>query len=195
VFFNFSVLTVLCLYFLSQLHNIALAELLAVPAGLLVGNIAVYTIHRFPLHHRYKLIGNFTFRNHAQWHHQFYTNEMIVYDSPKDFYILFFPPGVVLGFTFVFLPICYYLMKDILSTNTVFLTLFMYALYFILYEVFHYVSHLPETHWALHFFPFRHMRTHHLLHHTPALMAKYNFNIVFPLCDYLCGTVYKEDRT
>lgn len=68
----------------------------------------------------------------------------------------------------------------------------MSSSYFILYEIVHYASHLPLGHWALSFRHFRRMRQHHLDHHNPRLMEKYNFNIVFPLFDYVFGT--KKER-
>ncbi len=38
----------------------------------------------------------------------------------------------------------------------------------------------------------RHMRRLHELHHRPELMRTRNFNIVFPLTDWLMGTLYWE---
>jgi sterol desaturase/sphingolipid hydroxylase (fatty acid hydroxylase superfamily) len=34
-------------------------------------------------------------------------------------------------------------------------------------------------------------REHHRLHHDKALMGRYNFNVVFPLWDWICGTTSK----
>ena len=38
------------------------------------------------------------------------------------------------------------------------------------------------------------LRQHHMAHHDLRLMGHYNFNITFPLCDRLFGTVWKQPR-
>ena len=42
---------------------------------------------------------------------------------------------------------------------------------------------------------FKRVRELHLQHHVPELMSKYNFNITYPIGDWLFGTHYrhKED--
>ena len=35
------------------------------------------------------------------------------------------------------------------------------------------------------------LRRHHTLHHDPARMGRYHFNISFPVCDRLFGTLYR----
>jgi sterol desaturase/sphingolipid hydroxylase (fatty acid hydroxylase superfamily) len=114
----------------------------------------------------------------------------VIYDSPRDFYILFFPPWVIFGFAVIHGPIAYYLLSMFLSPNIVFLYLGMSTLYFFLYEVLHYISHLPKDHWVLKVPYFSLMWRHHVNHHNPKLMQQYNFNIVFPFFDYVFGTVY-----
>ena len=169
-------------------------EWLTIPAVLLLGNLAVYIIHRFPLHTVYKPIYEHTFKVHTEYHHYFFTNELIIYEGLRDFYILFFPPTVVLGFACGLLPLSYFILSFFASANVIWLYLGTSALYFLLYEVFHYISHLPEDHAILVFPPFRHMRNHHVTHHNTQLMYRYNFNIVYPLCDVLFGSVYKGEE-
>jgi hypothetical protein len=192
VFFNFTVLIALCAYFLSKVSHPTTVELLALPLGFVVGNLGVYLIHKYLLHRQIPGLAKYTFRIHSLWHHRFFTHELSVYESSRDFYILFFPTWVVAGFAIGFLPLTYFVVSLFASTNVTFLFLFMSTFYFILYEVFHFSSHLPEKHW-LHKIPvFRIAHKHHLDHHNPALMHDYNFNIVYPLFDFILGTIYKN---
>lgn len=192
VIFNFGVLTSLILFLFLQISSPSFTELLMIPVMLLVGNLGVYLIHRFPLHHNYPVIGKHTYRVHSQWHHHFYTDEKIVYETSRDFYILFFPPTVILAFSMIYIPALSFILKPFVTTNMRYLVLGMSAVYFLLYEFIHYASHLEENHWSLKIPHLKNMREHHLHHHNPKLMHKYNFNIVFPLCDHLFGTVYKK---
>ena len=192
--FNGSVLLGLTIGLYAQLNSVTHLEWLTFPAVMLLGNLAVYIIHRFPLHTVYKPIYEQTFKVHTEYHHYFFTNEMIVYEGVRDFYILFFPPTIVIGFSCVFLPICYFILSFFASANVIWLYLGTSALYFLLYEVLHYISHLPEDHPILIFSPFRYMRNHYVTHHNTKLMYRYNFNIVYPLCDVLFGSVYKGEK-
>ena len=37
------------------------------------------------------------------------------------------------------------------------------------------------------------LRRHHTRHHDLALMGRWNFNITFPIADWLFGTYYRDD--
>lgn len=62
------------------------------------------------------------------------------------------------------------------------------ALYFLLYEMFHFIYHLPLDSPVLRVKLLRWLSDHHTLHHDPIWMSKANFNIVFPLFDWVLGT-------
>lgn len=194
VAFNATVLLSVAIYLFLKISGPNGLELLIFPMTMVVGNLAVFLIHRYPLHHYYKGLPDYTYRVHTKHHHSFYTQEKIVYDSARDFYILFFPPAVIIGFTLIYLPANYFLLRNFLSPNALYLYLFTSTLYFILYEVLHYISHLPETHWILKIPYFKLMWNHHGTHHNPELMQNYNFNIVFPLFDMIFGTLYRGQK-
>ena len=190
VIFNFTALIGGFFYFLSNLHDVTAAELIVIPITLLLGNLAVYVIHRFPLHRHYPLISQHTYRIHSKLHHRFFTHQYSVVDELDDLYLLFFPPWTILLFLVIHCPILYFLCSRFLSDNCTYLHLAMSTFYFILYEVFHFVSHLPEGHWILNIRHFSRMREHHTAHHDPKLMHRYNFNIVFPLFDSIFKTTH-----
>jgi hypothetical protein len=192
--FNAIVLFSLMIGFYFQVSAPSWQELMVFPATLVLGNLGVYFIHRILLHKNFPLIGEYTYKVHSKWHHQFYTDEVVIYESSRDFYILFFPPAVIAGFALGYIPAFYFGLKAFVPANALYIFLGTSTLYFILYEVFHYVSHLPEDHWVLNFKPFRFMRAHHVDHHNTRIMHTHNFNIVFPLFDWVFGTIYKKDQ-
>ncbi|MDC6668187.1 SRPBCC family protein, partial [Leclercia adecarboxylata] len=58
------------------------------------------------------------------------------------------------------------------------------------YEILHACEHLPEQHPISRWPWVRQMRRLHELHHARELMHTHNFNIVFPLWDWVYGTLY-----
>ena len=130
---------------------------------------------------------------HSKYHHRFFTNKHNLFFHQKDFFILFFSPRSCPRLFFLFFaPAVYFSLKFLVSENFALLAVFMSCTYFILYEIFHLVSHLPKSHPMARLPLFKQMWQHHLDHHNPKLMHKYNFNIVYPLCDILFRTQYKK---
>ncbi|MFK7786425.1 MAG: sterol desaturase family protein [Crocinitomicaceae bacterium] len=178
-----------------QIEDLRWIELLTIPVVLVLGSLTVYLIHRYPLHQKYPSVRKQTYDQHTLIHHRFYTNELYDVGKDEESNTFFFPPAVVFSFTAIFLPGLYFLTQVFLPSNVVFLLVGMSSVYFILYEIVHYTSHLPEKHWIMNLGYFRRMRQHHLDHHDPRMMEKYNFNIVCPLFDYVFGTkVIPNDR-
>jgi len=189
--FNAAVLVAALVFCFSKLYDVQVKELWTIPLTLLLGNLAVFIIHRYPLHRHYGPFAKFSYDIHSKWHHSFYSHEMVIYEKTDDFYVLFFPPLVIASFCAFYLPGSYFLLKHFFSMNITFLFMGVSTLYFILYEVMHFISHLPEDHVVLDVPLFKMVWAHHVDHHQPDLMHKYNFNIVFPFFDYVFGTVYK----
>lgn len=189
--FNGTLLIGSTFFLFYQINDLKLVELLVIPIMLIVGNLAVYLIHRYPLHRKYKGVKDMTYGQHTLIHHRFYTSDHYQVAPDEESHSFFFPPIVVLLFCLVFLPFLYFVLSLFLSNNLLFLSLGMSSTYFILYEIVHYASHLPEGHWALKVGHFRRMRQHHLDHHNPRMMDRFNFNIVFPLFDHVFGTKFK----
>ncbi len=67
----------------------------------------------------------------------------------------------------------------------------MLAYYFV-YEWFHYVHHLRRDSWLGRRALVGWLRTQHMRHHELARMEKGNFNVSFPLWDWLLGTMLPE---
>ena len=140
----------------------------------------MYLIHKYPLHRPYPLLHSQTFAIHTEAHHRFYTDEHVVYEQRDDWFILFFPPLVVLGMIFVYLPIISPCSSFVLPTNAVYLVMIGSVLYFIFYEIFHYISHSPSDHILLKIGVLRFIRQHHVNHHNPKLMYSTILILFFP---------------
>jgi hypothetical protein len=59
-------------------------------------------------------------------------------------------------------------------------------LYYVLYESLHWCMHVPQDRWIEKTRVFRWLNAHHHLHHRYAFK---NLNVVFPLADWLCGSL------
>ncbi|MGZ9738508.1 sterol desaturase/SRPBCC family protein [Pseudomonas sp. GNP012] len=176
--------------FWSNVHQVQPAQWIAVPVTLLVFNLGVYMVHRHLGHHK-KGFARLFYARHAGDHHSFFTPGHMTYDSARDWRVILFPAWLIVLHTFaVALPL-WWLLKHI-DTNVAGLVGGVLVLGYLAYEVFHACEHLPP-HNPLTRLPWiRQMRRLHELHHRRELMQERNFNIVFPLMDYLFGTLYWE---
>ena len=60
--------------------------------------------------------------------------------------------------------------------------------YFLNYEILHLLYHLPQSHPLARLPAVSTLRRLHHTHHDPALMTSRNFNITYPICDWLFRT-------
>lgn len=176
--------------FWSNVHQVRPAEWLAVPVTLLLFNLGVYMVHRHLGHHR-KGFARLFYARHAGDHHSFFTPGHMTYDSARDWRVILFPAWLIVLHTLaVALPL-WWLLKHI-DTNVAGLVGGLLVLGYLAYEVFHACEHLPPHNPITRLPWIRQMRRLHELHHRRELMQERNFNIVFPLMDYLFGTLYWE---
>ena len=190
---NFLVIISVFTYCIYHIHGPTLFELSMIPLMLIAGNFFVWIFHRYPLHRPFKLLP-LAYKIHTLSHHHFYTDEAIIYRDKRDFIILFFPVHFVLPVNGIVFPLLGFAARkfSLLSANASYLMVFMAALYLVLYEVFHFVSHLPKEAKILKISIFKNAWNNHRIHHTHRFMGKYNFNIVVPLFDKIFGTYKKE---
>jgi hypothetical protein len=162
-------------------------ELLAVPIAFLVANAGEYFGHRGPMHHRRRGLG-LLFKRHTLQHHQFFTVEAMSYESARDVKMVLFP-WYMIAFFFggMALPIGAGVWL-LFGANVARLFVATLVGYFLTYEWLHFSYHLsPDT--ALgRLGIIRALRRHHATHHDLQQMNRYNFNITFPICDWLFGT-------
>jgi len=188
--FGFSILVAAAC--VAMLEDVKPTEWLTIPLTFLYCNLSEYLGHRGPMHHKTRLLGGI-FQRHTVEHHSFFTDEAISFDSPRDYRAVLFPPILLLFFFgFFAVPvgaILYYLA----SPNVCFLFVFTAILYYLNYELFHFSYHVDPQSRLGRLRLIRRLREHHVAHHNKTLMSHHNFNITYPICDRLFGTLYRGD--
>ncbi|WPN49576.1 MULTISPECIES: SRPBCC family protein [unclassified Pseudomonas] len=176
--------------FWSNVHQVRPAEWLAVPVTLLLLNLGVYGAHRHLGHHK-KSFSRMFYARHAGDHHSFFAPGHMTYEDARDWRVILFPAWLIVLHTLVITLPLWWLLKQ-WNTNVAGLVAGCLVVGYLAYEVFHACEHLPP-HIPISRLPWiRQMRRLHELHHRRELMQERNFNIVFPLMDYLFGTLYWE---
>ena len=172
----------------SQLHEVRLWELALVPLYFVVANAAEYFGHRGPMHHP-RLLLRALYTRHTLEHHRFFTHEAMECESPRDFKIMLFPPVLLLFFLGGIATPLSLLCRVLVSPNAGWLFAITGVGYYLTYEWLHFAYHLPTTSWVGKLALVRVLRKNHLAHHDPSLMTRWDFNITFPLCDLVLGTL------
>jgi hypothetical protein len=188
--FTFGVGSAVLLACLAQLQDVRALEWLTVPLSLLYANLAEYLGHRFPMHRPFRGLG-LVYRRHAGQHHRFFTHEAMPVESARDFRALLFPPVLVVFFFGLFGVPVWFALEWLLSANVAWLFIASGLAYFLNYELLHTAYHLPPDHWLARNALVVRLRGLHRTHHDPRLMAHHNFNITYPLCDWLFRTRHR----
>ncbi|HEY1059929.1 MAG TPA: fatty acid hydroxylase family protein [Limnobacter sp.] len=169
------------------LHAVHALEWLTVPITWLYANFAEWAGHRFVMHRPVKGLG-LVYRRHALQHHRFFTHDHMEIDNTRDFKAVLFPPVLVSFFVCAFFAPIFAMLAWALSLNVALLFLLTGMAYFVNYELFHLAYHLKEDHWVHRLPGFHRLARLHTTHHDQRLMAHKNFNISYPLTDWLMRT-------
>ena len=169
------------------------AELLAVPISFLIANFGEYLGHRGPMHHRRRGL-TVLFERHARQHHRFYTHDAMAAESPRDFQMVLFPPVMLVFFLAMLAFPIGALLHELISPNVGWLFGATAMTYFLTYEWLHFAYHLPPDGWVGRRRLVRVLRQHHTLHHDQRRMTHTNFNITFPVADWVFGTINRPDQ-
>ena len=159
---------------------------------LLYANLAEYLGHRGPMHRPVRGL-KLLYERHAKQHHRFFTDQAMAFDSSRDFKAVLFPPLMIVFFIGGFgLPL-WILLYFAASANVAWLALATAVAYFLNYEWLHFAYHCdPES--RIGRIPgLAALRRLHLQHHDPRLMTRYNFNITYPVGDWLFRTLHRPE--
>ena len=184
---------VLCIW---QLEAVTALEWLTVPLVLLYANLAEYVGHRGPMHHPVRGL-KLVYERHAKQHHRFFTDQAMAFESSRDFKAVLFPPVMIVFFIGGFgLPL-WVLLYFLASANVAWLALGTAVAYFLNYEWLHFAYHCDPDSRIGRLPVLAALRRLHVRHHDPRLMARYNFNITYPVGDWLFRTLHRPgpDRT
>lgn len=156
-----------------------------IPVFLVVANTFEWWVHRGPLHHPYPGL-RLLYERHAKRHHVFFTDETMALRAPRELALLLFPPYMIPAMVILLSPLCVAL--GALHWNLAWLFLASAFAYYLLYEWLHLLHHVPpDSFFGRRSFVAR-LRLHHWRHHDPKRMLAGNFNVSFPLADWLLGT-------
>jgi hypothetical protein len=178
---------------LLQLEDVQPLEWLAVPVTALYANLAEYWGHRGPMHHLRRGLG-LVYERHTRQHHRFFTASTMTLDTLRDLRAVLFPPVLMTFFLAAFaLPVAL-LLATFTTDNLGWLFAATSLAYFLNYEILHLAYHLPRRYAVARWPIVGRLRRLHETHHDPALMSQHNFNISYPLGDWLFGTLYRGRR-
>ncbi len=165
-------------------------EWLFVPGFFVFANAFEWWIHRGPMHHPTRGL-RILYERHTLQHHVFYPADDMAYRDPRELFYVLFPPLALPVLLVVNLPIPL-MLGAFVSENLAWLFYGSVLAYYVVYEWFHYVHHLRRDSWLGRRSLVGWLRTHHTRHHELALMEKGNFNVSFPLWDWLLGTMLPD---
>ncbi|HXW09210.1 MAG TPA: hypothetical protein VD737_01220 [Steroidobacteraceae bacterium] len=188
LFFTFGLGSAALLACLLQLEQVQPLEWATVPLTALYSNLAEYFGHRGPMHHRRPGLG-LVFERHARQHHRFFTAAAMPVDTLQDLRAVLFPPVLMTFFLAAFaLPVAW-LLAVAVSANVAWLFGATSLAYFLNYEFLHLAYHLPPRYAVARWPLVGRLKRLHETHHDPRLMTHYNFNISYPLGDWLFRTL------
>jgi hypothetical protein len=176
---------------LAQLDAVRPLEWLTVPLAFLYANLAEYLGHRFPMHRPFRGLAAI-YRRHAGQHHRFFTDRRMAFDGPRDLRAVLFPPLLVIFFFGGFALPVWFVLDALLSSNVAWLFVATGLGYYLNYEVLHTAYHVPEGHWLGRVPGVARLKWLHQAHHDTTRMTRINFNISYPLCDWLFGTLQRD---
>jgi hypothetical protein len=188
LFFTFGLGSAALVAGLLQLDQVHTLEWLAVPLTAIYANLAEYFGHRGPMHHRRRGLG-LIFERHTRQHHRFFTHTSMPVDSLQDLRAVLFPPVLMTFFLAAFAAPVAVLLAVLVSPNVAWLFGATSLAYFLNYEFLHLAYHLPPRYAVARWPLVGRLKRLHETHHDPRLMTRHNFNISYPLGDWLFGTL------
>jgi hypothetical protein len=186
--FGFGLLAIA--FFLRQLQGVQPLEWLTIPAALVFFNWGEYSVHLHLGHHKHALSALF-YKRHTGDHHSFFVENRMRYEGSRDWRVILFPAWLILVFSFLLAAPAFWLISQF-NVNVAALFAATLLSGYLAYEFFHACEHLPPEHPLARLPWIRHMRQLHRLHHRREIMQTRNFNITFPLMDWLYGTLHWE---
>ncbi len=171
----------------SRLRGVRPLEWLAVPVTFLICNTGEYLGHRGPMHSPRRGL-RILYERHTRQHHRFFTHEAMPCASSRDFKMVLFPPVMLLFFLGGLATPIGLVLYLVAGANVACLYVATLMAYFLTYEWLHLAYHASDASPLARLPLLAGLRRHHTLHHDPRLMARFNFNITFPICDRLFGT-------
>ncbi len=174
----------LCIW---QLDAVRPLEWLTLPLAFLYANLVEYAGHRWVMHRKVPGLG-LIYRRHAGQHHRFFTDQSMALEGWRDCKVVLFPAVLMVFFFGAFAVPLGLLLAWLTTANVAWLFVIVALGYYLNYELLHLAYHLPEDSRLADLPLLKRLRRLHYLHHDPKLMASKNFNITYPIGDWLFKT-------
>lgn len=173
-------------YAVLQVRAPAWYEWLIVPVAFLGANLFEWWLHKYVMH---RPIPGLTgiYKRHVLAHHQFFTEYEHTIDEVRDFRIVFFPPYALVTFIAMSLAPAL-LLGSVGLPDAGWLLLITNTAIYLNYEFFHFCCHVKDDRLVRHIPFVNTIRRHHAAHHNTAIMMERNFNLTYPIGDWLFGT-------
>lgn len=179
----------------TRVHGVLWHHWLTLPLTFVFANLVEYWGHKNVMHvprPGLRLIH----KRHTLQHHHFYTHDAMAAESPRDFKMTLFPPILLVFFLGAIAGPIGAALFLFVGENTGWLFVATAMGYFLAYEWLHFSYHLPPDSAIGRLRLVRVLRRHHTAHHDLARMGRANFNITFPIFDWVLGTgVRPEDAS
>lgn len=171
----------------AQLDSVQPLEWLAIPLTFLYANLVEYVGHRWVMHRRVPGLG-LIYTRHAGQHHRFFTEADMSLDGWCDCKVVLFPAILTVFFFGAFAAPVGLVLAWVATQNVAWLFVAVALGYYLNYELLHLAYHLPEDSRLLNTPFVRRLRRLHHRHHRREVMAHANFNITYPIGDWLFRT-------
>lgn len=172
---------------LASLHEVRAWEWLAIPVTYVVANATEWWAHRDLLHRRSKL-APVLYDRHVPMHHHIYVTDDMALHGRKEWRLVLMPGyGILLVLLGMVPPAALLWLVGLPNVAALFFA--TSAFFVVSYELLHLAYHLPPDSFVGRLGLVRVLRQHHAVHHDPALMRKWNFNVTVPLWDWVRGTI------
>ncbi len=163
-------------------------EWCVVPATMIGWNFVEWGVHAHILHRpRKHPILLALYQRHTHTHHRFFTHDHAAYHDANDLKIVFFPVFALPVVLLLASPVALVAWMSI-SANAALVMMATVAAMYILFEVMHLCSHVPDNAFVRYCPLINTMRRHHIAHHNQRQMMTTNMTFTFPFADWLMGT-------
>lgn len=172
-----------------QLRSPSALEWLTVPLAFLFANFAEWLAHKGPMHHKRDLM-EILFERHTMVHHLYFPKDDMAAPNHHHWGYVLFPWWAIF---LVYVATAPFALATgyLISANCGWMFMGTGVGYYLIYEWLHLMHHLPDDHPVSRLPVVRWLRQHHLHHHDFKLMAHKNFNVSFPIADYVLGTAHR----
>jgi len=171
-------------------HRVTALEWLTVPLVFIYANLVEYLGHRGPMHHPVRGL-RLIYRRHTLQHHRFFNDREMSFENSRDFKAVLFPPVMILFFIGAMGLPMWLLLYLLASENVAWLSVATAVAYYLNYEWLHFAYHCEPSSRIGRIPGVGLLRRLHLRHHDPRLMTRYNFNITYPVGDWLFRTLHR----